>query len=327
MGLRSGLPSGRPSRLPLPMILYERPNGLRLFFALRGSILPRIAPSLLTCTLLAVVVTLSHGVLFQWKITLTPVPFSLIGLALAIFLGFRNSTAYDRYWEARGLWGQMVESSRTLARQWLSLVRPLDDSVPGRQRHGDFVRRCIAHAHLVRHQLRGSAPGVEVARLIGPEEAAAAQRLRLPSEALLRRNAELLGEALAQRRVAPALAAEIDRSLAALTHAHAGCERLRGTPIPFAYMLLLHRTAYLYCFLLPFGLIDQLGFMTPFVVAIVAYTFFGLDALGDEIEQPFGLSAHHLPLDALCRIIEIDLLEALGEPAPAPLQAVDGCLH
>lgn len=309
------------------MIVYERPNALRLFFALRGSILPRIAPSLLTCTLLAVVVTLSHGVLFHWKITLTPVPFSLIGLALAIFLGFRNSTAYDRYWEARGLWGRMVQSSRTLARQWLSLVRPAEDTPAGRQAHGDFVRRCIAHAHLVRHQLRGSTPGPEFDGLLDPKEMDAALRLRLPSEALLRRNAGLLGRALEEGRVAPALAAEIDRSLSELTHAHAGCERLRGTPIPFAYMLLLHRTAYLYCFLLPFGLIDQLGFMTPFVVAIVAYTFFGLDALGDEIEQPFGLSAHHLPLDALCRVIEIDLREALGEPAPPPLQAVDGCLQ
>jgi len=61
--------------------------------------------------------------------------------------------------------------------------------------------------------------------------------------------------------------------------AGASCERIRSTPIPFSYSLLLHRTAYLYCFLLPFGLVDSLGFMTPFVVAIVAYTFFGLDAL------------------------------------------------
>jgi putative membrane protein len=61
----------------------------------------------------------------------------------------------------------------------------------------------------------------------------------------------------------------------------------------------LHRTAYLYCVLLPFGLVDLIGVMTPVVVAIVSYTFFGLDALGDEIEQPFGMRVHHLPLDAL----------------------------
>ena len=79
----------------------------------------------------------------------------------------------------------------------------------------------------------------------------------------------------------------------------AGCERIKNTPIPFVYTLLLHRTAWLYCFLLPFGLVDAIGSMTPFVVAIVAYTFFELDAAGDEIEEPFGLAANHLPLDAI----------------------------
>ncbi|MNY76146.1 Bestrophin, RFP-TM, chloride channel [compost metagenome] len=64
--------------------------------------------------------------------------------------------------------------------------------------------------------------------------------------------------------------------------------------------------------------------MTPFVVAIVAYTFFGLDALGDELEEPFGMESNDLPLDTICRGIEISLLEALGDPdVPVPLQPVN----
>ena len=102
------------------------------------------------------------------------------------------------------------------------------------------------------------------------------------------------------------------------------CERLRGTPIPFSYTLLLHRTAYLYCVLLPFGLVDTVGLLTPLVTAVVAYTVFGLDALGDEIEEPFGTSDHDLPLDALCRTVEIDLRAALGErELPPPLLPVN----
>ena len=78
---------------------------------------------------------------------------------------------------------------------------------------------------------------------------------------------------------------------------------------------------------MPFGLVDSIGFMTPFVVAIVAYTFFGLDALGDEIEEPFGLESNDLPLDAICRAIEIDLRASLrDEYVPAPLAAVNYCL-
>lgn len=117
---------------------------------------------------------------------------------------------------------------------------------------------------------------------------------------------------------------QLDATLSGLTAAAAGCERIKHTPLPFAYSLLLHRTAYLYCFLLPFGLVDSIGVMTPLVAAIVAYTFFGLDALGDELEDPFGEQANDLPLDAICRGIEIELRQALGDAdTPAPLQPVD----
>ena len=122
-----------------------------------------------------------------------------------------------------------------------------------------------------------------------------------------------LRQCLREGRIDPCLASGIDTTLSAMTASAASCERIRNTPVPFSYTLLLHRTAYLYCFLLPFGLVDTTGFMTPFVVAIVAYTFFGLDALGDEIEEPFGLESNDLPLDTLCRAIEINLRESLGE--------------
>ena len=130
-----------------------------------------------------------------------------------------------------------------------------------------------------------------------------------------------------ESRIDGCLAAAVDATLSALVAASTACERIKTTPIPFSYTLLLHRTAYFYCFLLPFGLVDTIGFMTPFVVAIVAYTFFGLDALGDEIEEPFGLEPNDLPLDTLCRTIEINLLESLGEPVLHPkLEPVNHCL-
>jgi putative membrane protein len=297
------------------MIVVDRPNGLRLFFALRGSILPRIVRSLLTCTALAVAVSLTHGMLFHWKVTLTPVPFSLIGLALAIFLGFRNGAAYDRYVEGRRLWGDVTHRSRSLARQVQSL---LGAEAPARDadRHDprvQFLRRTIAFAHALRHQLRRSDPTPDLQRLLGPEEARAAAASQLPHDWLLRRNGLTLGERMRAGAVDSPLAAQMDGHLSGLAAAAAGCERIQSLPIPFAYTLLLHRTAYLYCFLLPFGLIDLIGPLTPFVVAIVAYTFFGLDAVGDEIEEPFGKDPADLPLAALSQMIEINLRQRLGE--------------
>ena len=308
------------------MIVRDRPHGAQLFFILRGSVLPHIAWELITCTTVALLVTLTHGFVYQWKVTLTTVPFSLIGLALAIFLGFRNSAAYDRYWEARKLWADLVQRSRNFARQVQTLlhfeqpVGPHDVEDPRR----GAILRTIAFAFALRHQLRGSDANEDMRRLLPPDEAAAFAAARCGASYLLRRCGEDLGLWLRARRLDAPLASEMDQSLSALAAVAACCERIKNTPLPFPYTLLLHRTAWLYCFLLPFGLVDTVGFMTPFVVAIVAYTFFGLDALGDEIEEPFGLADNHLPLDALCREVEINLREALGETdLPQPLLPVD----
>lgn len=324
------------------MIVTARPNALRLFFALRGSILPAIARSLLACTTFAVLVTWSHGTLFSAKVTLTPVPFSLIGLALAIFLGFRNGAAYERYWEARKLWGELIYRSRSIARQLLGFTALPAAAAPAlplaraAEAGGDdprhaVVRRIVALAHALRLQLRGGTAEESrdaLAPWLPRRELDAALAAQAPADLLLREASATVGALLRDGRIEPQLAANIDEHLSGLAAVMAGCERIKATPIPFVYTLLLHRTAYLYCFLLPFGLVDQIGAMTPLVVAIVAYTFFGLDAVGDEIEEPFGLKAHHLPLDALCRSVEIHLLEALGAaPLPPPIAPVDGSLH
>ena len=311
------------------MIVRDRPHGLKLLFVLRGSVLPRIAWQLAASTALAIAVTLAHGVVFERKITLTTVPFALIGLALAIFLGFRNNAAYDRYWEARKLWGDLGLRARSFAREVQTLlhfdapVGPQDADDP---RHG-LILRTIAFASALRHQLRGTDPLPDMRRLLSAGDQEGFAAAACGTDYLLRRNGDALGLLLRTKRLDPPVAADLDQSLTGLAAAAVGCERIRNTPMPFAYTLLLHRTAWLYCFLLPFGLVDTVGFMTPFVVVIVAYTFFGLAALGDEIEDPFGLADHHLPLDALCREIERQLLEALGHTElPPPLLPVDGKL-
>lgn len=312
------------------MILRDRPSGLRLFLALRGSVLPRILPALVVNIVIATLVTWSHGDLFQLKITLTTIPFTLLGLPISIFLGFRNNAAYDRFWEGRKLWGELVLRSRNFARQCLSLI---DYPMPARAADGlgdarvRMVYRAIAFNHAVRDLLRDQPSGAGLQALLLPAEWEQMERAPNKPDFLMQQMGMDLRACLKEGRIDPCLAVSIDTTMSALTGASASCERIKNTPVPFSYTLLLHRTAYLYCFLLPFGLVDSIGFMTPFVVAIVAYTFFGLDALGDEIEEPFGLAANDLPLDAICRAIEIDLRSALGDgPVPAPLAPVNYCL-
>lgn len=118
----------------------------------------------------------------------------------------------------------------------------------------------------------------------------------------------------------------IEASLTALTDIQGACERIKSTPQPYSYTVLMHRIVAVYCTLLPFGLADSIKWMTPIVVLFVSYSLFGLDAVGDEIEQPFGTDPNDLPLSSISRTIEINLLDRIGEEAPPPFKPRKGIL-
>lgn len=301
------------------MIVRPRPHWLRMLFVWRGSVLPDIAPQLLWTTAFAVLVTVLHGQLFHWKVPLNFVPFSLIGLTLAIFLGFRNSTSYSRYWEVRTLWGALLNETRSLVRQALTLTdAPAQAAVP--------AARLIAFVHALRHQLRGSDPTADFERLLPPQDCARLQAMRFKPAVLLLMVGEWLRDQRRQGQLDPMLAQAMEVPLGRLTEALGGCERIASTPIPFTYAVIIHRTIYLYCVLLPFGLVDAIGAMTPVVVAFIAYTFFALEALGAEIEEPFGTSPNDLALNAMSRTIEATLREMMGE-TPPPDARPDGYMQ
>jgi len=320
------------------MIVRPRPPAWQLFVIMRGSVVPRIAPQILLAAAFGALVAYGHRHFAEDFPALTIVPFTLIGLAFAIFLGFRNTASYDRYWEGRRLWGQLVIDTRSLSRQLLTLMGPEAElgqaSDPAEKDQAEvrvmahaMVRKIIAFTHALRHHLRGTKPDSDVTAFLGAEVAAQLMRRSNLPDAILGSLSADLRVCRDQRWLSDPMLRATDERLTSLATVLAACERIRNTPLPFAYTLLLHRTAYLYCFLLPFGLVDTIGAMTPLVVAIVSYTFFGLDALGDEIEEPFGDLPNDLPLDAMSRTIEINLREAMGETdLPPPLVPVDYCL-
>jgi len=287
------------------MIVRPRPHWLRMLFIVRGSVIIAILPQLLVALGFAVLVTLLHGRLFGWKVPLTFVPFSLIGLTLAIFLGFRNNTSYARYWEARVLWGALLIETRALARQALTLV---DDP----SRAPLLVYRLIAFVHALRHQLRGTSPASDLARLLPAADCERLAAARFQPAMLLVMAGEWLREVRQQDLLSPPLAQAMELPMNRLGEALGGCERIASTPIPFTYTVIIHRTIYFYCVLLPFGLVDSIGPMTPVIVGFIAYTFFALEALSAEIEEPFGTEPNDLALDAMSITIEASLRETLG---------------
>lgn len=297
------------------MIIRSRPHGWQLLYILRGSIVPAIAPKVLAILTLSIavaaVVELAPPVGIE-RVSVTP--FTLLGLVLSIFLSFRNSACYDRWWEGRKLWGQLVFESRSLARQVQVL---LADDAPRRQRIS-YLTTAFAYALAARLRARDVALAA-VPWLDEEQRGQLAQRENVP-DALLAMIAAELAQARRAGTLDSILYVQLEERLHAMSSIQAGCERILTTPLPFAYTLLLHRCAWMFCVLLPFGLASSLGWATPVLSAVLAYAFFGLDQLGEEMEDPFGLEPNDLPLDALVRTIEIDQLDALGErPLPAPL--------
>ncbi|HRM68892.1 MAG TPA: bestrophin family ion channel [Thauera phenylacetica] len=305
----------------LVVIVRSRPHWIHLLFVRRGSLLPRIFSQQLFVLLLSCAVVLAHGQLFHVKVTLTSAPFSLMGVALAIFLGFRINASYDRYWEARKFWGVVLVEARNLSRHALTLTRGDVDARP-------FVLGLIAFAGTMRNQLRGR-PREEGLDGLLPDEVLARVRTARFAPALV---LLWLGHWVRDMREAgclpPMLAQHMEGSLDALSAALGGCERIANTPLPFTYTVILHRSSYTYCMLLPFGLVDTTGWMTPLVVGFVSYTFFALEALSDEIEEPFGMMTNDLALDAIVASIDASLRELLGDtPPPAPRPDADFVLN
>ncbi|WP_152222853.1 bestrophin family protein [Pseudomonas sp. SCB32] len=293
-----------------------------LLFSLKGSIIPAIWRKVLYTVLLSSLVVATHGTLYHYKVVITSTPFTLWGLTLAIFLGFRNNVAYQRFWEARTLWGELLIVTRNLARQTRSL---LPDLTPEARR--GLCNPLIAFAYVLRDHLRGTSQSEDVRRLLGTNESAALAATATPTNALLASVGERFAKRAREAGAGDITLAAIDQQMTRLSYVLGGCERIRNTPIPYPYILMLHRIVHVYCFLLPFCLVDSIGWFTPLAVCVLAYTFFGLDALGDQIADPFDTQPNDLPLDAMSRNVEIAVLEILGEsPLPEPLQPVNGLL-
>lgn len=286
------------------MIVRQRPRFFELFFLLKGSILRRIMPQLITIFVFSVLVVIVESFWPEPFHALVAAPFTLLGIAISIFLGFRNSACYDRWWEARRQLGQMVGEMRTLARLSTSLLRNRDVE----QR---VLRGLAGYTYALMANLRGEPLSDEAAAYLPEDLLAAVRASGNPPARILRDVSARYTEALQYRTLTDIEFLALENHMGAVANIQVACERIESTPTPFTYTLLLHRTAYMFCFLLPLSLAPTLGWATPIFCTLIAYTFFGLDALGDQLEEPFGDHSNALPLNALARIIEVDLLEAL----------------
>ncbi|WP_336704164.1 bestrophin family protein [Chryseobacterium indologenes] len=294
------------------MIVRQRTNWLKMLFIWRGSVLKKIVVQLSIITLFSLAIYFFKGRIFDYKVHLNPTIFTLIGLALAIFMGFCNSASYDRFWEGRKLWGLLVIETRSLTRQILSLV---DDTSPQAKEEKERIIKLIsAFSWSLNFQLRDKTGTEHLERLLSPEQLEQVKNKKFIPNIILGFIADWLNEQNKKGNIDTIVMTSMDHQLNQFSNISGGCERIYNTPLPFAYSVLLHRTVYLYCFWLPFGLVDSLGWMMPLIVLLISYTFIALDAIIQEIGEPFGEEENDLALNSICRTIEFSIFEQAGIP-------------
>ncbi|MGE8536237.1 MAG: bestrophin family protein [Chryseobacterium sp.] len=294
------------------MIVRQRTNWLKMLFIWRGSVLKKIVVQLSIITLFSLAIYIFKGRIFDYKVHLNPTIFTLIGLALAIFMGFCNSASYDRFWEGRKLWGLLVIETRSLTRQILSLVN--DSSPEAKEEKEKIIKLISAFSWSLNFQLRDKSGTEHLERLLSPEQLEEVKDKKFIPSIILGFIADWLNEQNKKGNIDTIVMTAMDHQLNQFSNISGGCERIYNTPLPFAYSVLLHRTVYLYCFWLPFGLVDSLGWMMPMIVLLISYTFIALDAIIQEIGEPFGEEENDLALNSICRTIEFSIFEQAGIP-------------
>jgi putative membrane protein len=279
-----------------------------------------------------VVIVLAYKMMHWEWVGSRNVPLALYGSAIGIIVGFRNNSAYARWWEARTLWGQIVNNSRSIARQVYSTLRPdhieseADEDELLAARHS-LIYHQIAFVHALRQQLRGLDPLPEIHGLI-PEAEYQSLAVQKNVSLAIQRNMGLIVRNARRRGWIDTLEWQaIDKSLDDLADAQGGTERIKNTPMPKQYDFFPMLFVQIYCILLPIGMVEQLGWFTPLGSTLVGFMFLALDKIGRDLEDPFDNEIYDVPLTAITRTIEINLRQILGETElPPPITPERGVL-
>lgn len=277
-------------------------------FALQGSILPLVGPRVLIFGLLALAIC-AAGWLVEWscqvRIAVEVTPFELAGAVLGLLLVLRTNAGYERWWEARKLWGGFVDRSRNFIIGAMA-YGPADASW-----REQVARWAASYPHIARHTLRGETPGAEVVNLLGPESSEQLARAgHMPSFVALRL-ADLLRDACERRGMDRFAFLQVDRERALLIDNYGGCERILNTPLPRVYSIKIRHFLFLFLITLPIALLHRLpaDWLVPLVTMLVAYPLLSLDQIGVELENPFAReNISHLPLDGIATTIEGNVL-------------------
>jgi len=272
----------------------------------RGSVTQRLLPALLlaSCYPLALVL-IDHYWMPLPHLNVTP--FEYTGVVLGLVLVFRTNAGYDRWWEARRLWGSIVNASRNI------MLAALNYGPDNPEWRREMTHWTIAFAFACKESLRQSKNFEEVNNMLLAEQIRELQAAQHMPLFVAGKIAKLLDQAYRWQDINETVFKEMERQRCNLVDCIGGCERILKTPMPLVYAIKARRFILIFLLLLPFSLIEKAGFHSVFIFILVAYPLLALDRIGLELQYPFATkSLSHLPLHTICNTIMTNGLALLG---------------
>jgi ion channel-forming bestrophin family protein len=291
---------------------------------------PNVWKRILGLFIFDLAVAVLYSVFGMKALALSSLPLAMIGGALSVFLAFRNNSAYDRWWEARTLWGALVNTARTLSRQVLTLADPPADAGSGGSEDDRkaLVELQIAYVHALRCHLRRQNPFPEFENTLPEDVVRHLRTQRNVPVGMLLEMGKRLRNLFDQGRLDSYRFTTIDGTLTDLCNVQGACERIKNTPLPRQYEYFPRLLVGLYSVLLPFGLVDGLGLLTPIASTVVSFIFVSLETVGKDIENPFENTVHDTPMSSLTRAIEVNLRQNMGQQSlPPDVKPVEGFVY
>jgi putative membrane protein len=292
-------------------------------------IIKRTWKRVFSLVIVAVAVTVAHRYFDIKYISVDSLPASILGVAIAFLIGFRVNSAYERWWEARKLWGSLVNDSRSITRQLISFnTYRKNENSEQNTFVKEMVYRQIAFVYALKNALRKTEMFEEIKPFLKEEELNWLMTQKNVPNALLQKQAMVLAEFQRKGYLDDFRHMQIDFKLSALCDAMGGCERIKNTVFPRQYSFYSTFFVKIYTHLLPFVFVNQSGWISIPSTVIIGFIFYALDTIASGIENPFENTINDIPMSAICRTIEINLKQQLGETGiPQPVEPVNGFLY
>lgn len=248
----------------------------------------------------------------NWHFLVFPISIiSILGTALSLLLGFRTNSAYDRWWEARQVWGEIVNDSRTLIRQSISFIdsdlEEKDDEIK------NIAHLQIAFCYTLCNSLRKLPVLITADLHLSEAELSYVKDHDNIPNAILQLLQMKLTEFYQKRKIAPILFQSLDGTVKRLCDSMGKCERIKNTIFPTQYSFFVHLIIFIFTIILPMGLIDSIGRIAIPITFVISFLFFYVENISYVMQNPFENGSNDIPMTSLCRTIEINLLQIIEE--------------